>query len=129
MNKKILFLGLIAALTIGMFSWNSCKRKSPLQEAKHLGGDEVTLSSFRARPLGRDTKKESKKILDSHLESDNLPGVVRKGLQQFFGDAGKGIIFPKELSAFNAAADKDSNGVLYQTITIMSSICIRRHDG
>jgi len=57
-------------------------------------------------------------IGDSHLQSDNLTGVVRKGLQDFFGDAGKGIIFPRELSTLGEPTQKDSTGVLYQAIGI-----------
>jgi lysophospholipase L1-like esterase len=57
-------------------------------------------------------------IGDSHLQSDNLPGVVRKGLQEFFGDAGKGVTFSKNLSVTEAASSKDSTGVLYQSIGI-----------
>ena len=57
-------------------------------------------------------------IGDSHLESDHLTGVVRKGLQEFFGDAGKGASFSKTLSVTEAVKYKDSTGVLYQAIGI-----------
>lgn len=54
-------------------------------------------------------------IGDSHLQSDNLPGVVRKGLQDFFGNAGKGTSVTKT-SSVNIS--KDSNGINYYTISI-----------
>ena len=57
-------------------------------------------------------------IGDSHLQSDNLTGEVRKGMQDFFGDAGNGIIFPRNLSSLEDPTKKDSTGVLYQTIGI-----------
>ncbi|HUR67140.1 MAG TPA: SGNH/GDSL hydrolase family protein [Chitinophagaceae bacterium] len=57
-------------------------------------------------------------IGDSHLQSDNLPGVVRKELQDFFGDAGKGTVLSRELSANDPFIKKDSTGVLYQAIGI-----------
>lgn len=57
-------------------------------------------------------------IGDSHLQSDNLTGVVRKGFQDFFGDAGKGIVFPRELSNLVGTKEQDSTGVLYQAIGI-----------
>lgn len=54
-------------------------------------------------------------IGDSHLQSDNLPGIVRKGLQDFFGSAGKGASYAK----INSASDpKDSTGILYHAIGI-----------
>jgi len=53
-------------------------------------------------------------IGDSHLQTDNLPGVVRKGLQDFFGSAGNETTFSKMLSA--TGDTKDSNGVAYHTI-------------
>ena len=57
-------------------------------------------------------------IGDSHLQSDNLTGVVRKGMQDFFGDAGNGIIFPRDLSNLEDPNKKDSTGVQYQTFGI-----------
>lgn len=54
-------------------------------------------------------------IGDSHLQSDNLPGVVRKGLQDFFGSAGNGSSVSKTSAVSN---NKDSNGVSYHTISI-----------
>ena len=60
-------------------------------------------------------------IGDSHLQSDNLTGVVRKGLQDFFGDAGKAVPFSKNLSVTNGIQSKDSSGVLYHSIGINSA--------
>lgn len=55
-------------------------------------------------------------IGDSHLQSDNLPGVVRKGLQDFFGSAGKSATFSKTSAA--SISDKDSTGVIYHAIGV-----------
>lgn len=55
----------------------------------------------------RKTKKGKVTVLhigDSHLQSDHLTGAVRKGLQDFFGNAGKPFT--------------DSNGLIYQAISI-----------
>ena len=55
------------------------------------------------------TKKGKITVLhigDSHLQSDHLPGMVRKGFQEFFG------------AATASASGKDSNGVVYQAIGI-----------
>lgn len=66
------------------------------------------LDSFYAKlQQVRTTKKGKVTILhigDSHLQSDHLTGMVRKGLQDFFGNAGK--------------AATDSTGILYHTVSL-----------
>lgn len=57
-------------------------------------------------------------IGDSHLQSDHLPAVVRKGFQDFFGKPDKAAESPKTLSVTEAIKNKDSNGVLYQAIGV-----------
>ena len=44
-------------------------------------------------------------IGDSHIQPDFLSGVVRKGLQLSFGDAGRGLVFPYQLAQSNAPDD------------------------
>lgn len=44
-------------------------------------------------------------IGDSHIQADFLSGVVRTGLQDFFGNAGRGLVFPYQLARSNAPAD------------------------
>jgi len=55
-------------------------------------------------------------IGDSHLRSDDLPGTIRKGLQDFFGSAGKTTSYSKTLSSSHDS--KDSTGLIYHTIGI-----------
>jgi lysophospholipase L1-like esterase len=55
-------------------------------------------------------------IGDSHLRSDDLPGTVRKGLQDFFGNAGKTTYYTKASDA--TFYTKDSSGILYHSIGI-----------
>jgi lysophospholipase L1-like esterase len=57
-------------------------------------------------------------IGDSHIAAVDLPEEVRNGFQNFFGNAGKGKIFPKKLSEFSNAINGDSTGVVYQAIGI-----------
>lgn len=57
-------------------------------------------------------------IGDSHLQSDHLTDVVRKGFQEFFGNAGKAAAFTKAFSVGTEVKNKDSNGVIYQSIGI-----------
>ncbi|MEO5562705.1 MAG: GDSL-type esterase/lipase family protein [Chitinophagaceae bacterium] len=47
-------------------------------------------------------------IGDSHIQADFLSGVVRNGLQEFFGDAGRGLVFPYQLAQSNAPDDISS---------------------
>ncbi len=53
-------------------------------------------------------------IGDSHLRSDDLPGTIRKGLQDFFGSGGKTTSYSKTLSS--AHDSMDSTGVIYHSI-------------
>jgi lysophospholipase L1-like esterase len=48
-------------------------------------------------------------IGDSHIQADFLTGVVRTGLQEFFGDAGRGLVFPYQLAQSNAPDDISSS--------------------
>lgn len=44
-------------------------------------------------------------IGDSHIQADFFTSVLRNGLQQFFGNAGRGIVFPYQLAKSNGPAD------------------------
>jgi lysophospholipase L1-like esterase len=48
-------------------------------------------------------------IGDSHIQADLLTATVRKGLQQHFGNAGRGLVFPYQLARSNAPADISSS--------------------
>jgi lysophospholipase L1-like esterase len=48
-------------------------------------------------------------IGDSHIQADFLSAVVRTGLQQFFGNAGRGIVFPYQLAQSNSPDDISSS--------------------
>jgi lysophospholipase L1-like esterase len=48
-------------------------------------------------------------IGDSHIQADFLTGTLRKGLQQLFGNAGRGLVFPYQLARSNAPADINSS--------------------
>ncbi|MGQ0738316.1 MAG: GDSL-type esterase/lipase family protein [Bacteroidota bacterium] len=55
-------------------------------------------------------------IGDSHLRSDDLPGAIRKGMQDFFGSAGKTTSYSRTLSS--SYDSKDSTGIIYHAIGI-----------
>jgi lysophospholipase L1-like esterase len=44
-------------------------------------------------------------IGDSHIQADYLSGLVRNSLQDFFGNAGRGLVFPYQLAQSNAPQD------------------------
>lgn len=48
-------------------------------------------------------------IGDSHIQADYLSGVVRNDLQQYFGNAGRGLVFPYQLAQSNAPQDISSS--------------------
>lgn len=48
-------------------------------------------------------------IGDSHIQADLLSGTVRSGLQEFFGNAGRGLVFPYQLARSNAPQDINSS--------------------
>lgn len=48
-------------------------------------------------------------IGDSHIQADFLSGMVRDELQEFFGNAGRGLIFPYQLAQSNAPGDISSS--------------------
>lgn len=52
-------------------------------------------------------------IGDSHLQADMLTAVVRKELQLYFGNAGRGFVFPYQLAKSNGPNDYvfDSNSI------------------
>ncbi len=44
-------------------------------------------------------------IGDSHLQADMMTSVLRNGFQDFFGDLGRGLVFPYQLANTNAPRD------------------------
>ena len=44
-------------------------------------------------------------IGDSHIQADMMSAVVRKGFQSYFGNAGRGLVFPYQVVKTNAPSD------------------------
>ena len=44
-------------------------------------------------------------IGDSHIQADMMTRVLRKGLQKYYGNAGRGIVFPWQLAMTNGPSD------------------------
>ncbi len=49
-------------------------------------------------------------IGDSHIQADYLTGIVRNGLQDAFGNAGRGLVFAYQAARTNAPPDIKSSG-------------------
>jgi lysophospholipase L1-like esterase len=67
-----------------------------------MGGDALSLFYEKLRDLAT-TKNGQVAILhvgDSHVEAGFFPGVVRDGLQQKFGNAGRGLVKPSILGVY-----------------------------
>jgi len=48
-------------------------------------------------------------IGDSHLQADGITSVLRNGFHDFFGDAGRGLVFPYQLANTNGPKDIHSS--------------------
>lgn len=78
---------------------------SRLQAIKHTGKGRVNIIH----------------IGDSHLQADGITSVVRNGFQLFFGDAGRGLVFPYQLAATNAPHDiKSSSNATWKSNRLTS---------
>lgn len=79
--------------------------RSVFNRILNVGG----LDSFYSRLYELKTKKTGTvsivHIGDSHIQADFLSDMVRDGFQQFFGNAGRGLVFPYQLAKSNAPDD------------------------
>lgn len=63
-------------------------------------------------------KKDTNRVVsivhigDSHIQADFLSGIVRRELQKFFGNAGRGLVFPHQLAASNTPEDISSSSTI-----------------
>jgi len=48
-------------------------------------------------------------IGDSHIQGDGITSVLRDGFRKYFGDAGRGLVFPYQLASSNAPHDVSSS--------------------
>lgn len=83
-------------------------------DINRLENDSLTMEFFYKKLYAlQDTKKGRVDIIhigDSHIQADHFSGIIRQKLQQRFGNAGRGLIFP-----YRAA--KSNEPVSYKTTT------------
>lgn len=58
---------------------------------------------------GRERRVNIVQIGDSHIQPDLISREVRSGLQNFFGDAGRGLVFPYQVARTNGPLDITSS--------------------
>jgi lysophospholipase L1-like esterase len=76
--------------------------------AQPLGLDDV----FKKLVALRATKKGKVSIVhigDSHIQGDGITKVLRNGFRQYFGDAGRGLVFPYHVAGTNGPQDISSS--------------------
>lgn len=78
-------------------------------DLNHLENNKVALSSFYEKLISQKKSHNHKisivHIGDSHLQADFFSGEVRKLLQQQYGNAGRGLMFPFKLANTNGTGN------------------------
>lgn len=82
-------------------------------ELNQLQGDSSSLFPFFNKLLLREQQQIQQVVVvhlgDSHLQADYFPGVVRTGLQQRFGNAGRGLVAPFKVGRTNEPSSYKSS--------------------
>lgn len=75
--------------------------------------NDTTLRGFYAKleelKQGKRDKVTILHIGDSHIQGDYFSGAIRTGIQEIFGSAGRGLVFPYSLAKTYAPADLNSS--------------------
>lgn len=115
------FSGYFLAVGI-LFSVNVFAQQMPQVQTKvypfiNTAGNRITNSNaldsfYKKLQVLKQTGEGTVSIVhigDSHLQAGSLTAIVRNGLQAFFGNAGRGIVFPYQLAKSNAPEDVASS--------------------
>lgn len=90
-------------------------RLTYLQQPLNFISNPSELDSFfyKLNRLKNDPQKKISvvHIGDSHIQGDFMTAIVRQGLQSYFGNAGRGLVFPQRLAKSNAPLDIISSSV------------------
>lgn len=86
-----------------------------LQQPLNFINNPAELDSFfyKLHHLKKDPQKRLSivHIGDSHIQGDFMTAILRQGLQSYFGNAGRGLVFPQRLAKSNAPLDIVSSSV------------------
>ena len=107
--RFIIFFGLIVLLTQGSFAQLSDTAWAPgigENRIEHLSDNyKIFVDKIKDFKVGRTDKVRIIQIGDSHLQGGVSAAVVRKGLQEKYGNGGRGIVFPYSLANTNGPKD------------------------
>ena len=108
MKKHLVYLAIVALPFL--ITNSSCAQVMPVNEAELSGkypfistvfnriSNNSGLDSFYQKlhrlKSGGERTVSIVHIGDSHIQADFLTAVVRNGFQEFFGNAGRGLVFP-----------------------------------
>lgn len=121
MNKRLFntvlftlaFFPIIATAQLMPVSNNVFTRYSFIRTAFNSISNNSGLDSFYQKLYRLKSTQNGKvsivHIGDSHIQPDFLSSMVRNGLQDFFGNAGRGLVFPYQLAQSNAPDDISSS--------------------
>jgi lysophospholipase L1-like esterase len=96
-------------------SWrlSTPKQYSFIQTGKNTIHNAHKLApAFKKLQVVKARKKMVMRIVhigDSHIQADWITEVLRNGFQEYFGNAGRGIVFPYQLGKSNGPADLQSS--------------------
>ncbi len=107
---RFLYLFLFLISCFESFSQSSIKESDSLKEFKHwVDSTQDVKEQFIILHIG-----------DSHMQPNNLSGMVRYSLQQKYGNSGRGLIFPYTLAKTNGPKDvKFSSNVEWENAWII----------
>ena len=96
---RFLYLFLFLISCFKSFSQSSINESDSLKEFKHwIDSTQDVKEQFIILHIG-----------DSHMQPNNLSGMVRYSLQQKYGNSGRGLIFPYTLAKTNGPKDVKFN--------------------
>ncbi len=97
-------------------------------EKNRFGGDAKALKSFYEKLLelrsGLRSKVSIFQLGDSHVQSGYFSGTARASLQKYYGNAGRGLVFPLRLAGTNQPDDyRFSSATGFSKIASEKGIC------
>lgn len=118
--RKLLFISLLLSVSIGANAQKHQKHKIS-QSDPHINHSQNKIICGNIDPFYKkllQLEKTGKGVVsvvqigDSHTQPDFISSIVRDELQQKFGNAGRGMVFPYQLAKSNAPKDIVSSSTI-----------------
>lgn len=116
--NKIVFLLIGLVFTLNCCSQSSNNWVAPTIDSTTIANLEIvnneisnsnSLENFFKKLCSAKYNSEEKAIIvhigDSHIQADMMSGAIRNSFQSYFGNAGRGLIFPYQVAKSNAPSD------------------------